>query len=111
MKDWIDEGSTPVYSLRYGRDAQSGTSFRPSDQWWIWCAEWVSSLHPFHCGARRARPMGPGRLFLTLMTACDHEAKSALRCETVHIPETGITVHPIPKIDTGGERRDLNPQW
>ena len=54
--------------------------------------------------------MGPGRLFLTLMTACDHEAKSALRCETVHIPETGITVHPIPKIDTGGERRDLNPQ-
>jgi len=43
------------------------------------------------------------------MSSVDNSAQSALLLLSVQKPETGYPINPVPKIDTGGERRLRNP--
>jgi len=46
-----------------------------------------------------------GRLFLTVLINVAQSAPSASCPLSVPVPEMGITVGEVPRIDTGGERR------
>jgi len=80
--------------------AEGWVSLRPSDVRES-CRKDCSSLHPFHCLARKR---GFKALCDGVLIVVDHEANSAPAPCSGFNPEMRITPFPVPKSNTGGER-------
>jgi len=104
MKDWIDEGSTTVYTLWLGYVAQSAPlpSRHPISV--VNVRQPHAIHHRFTVGGEKTAPRAPGRLFLTLMSMMHkvvlppHSGIPGVK------PETDFHARKVPRFNTGGER-------
>ena len=68
VKDWIAQGSFPMYPLWLRQVAQKGVSPPAIRSLWVTWRRQQAPHHPFHCWASYSQPWGYSCLFLIFMT-------------------------------------------